>query len=277
MTSSYIGAADASLPNLGSKELFGQFLSVLNAQNSNGEEHLLLQELCTNSPKSHFPHILAGWVFNPPEDEPYYQKAVEIAPNSALVRAAYGHHLYAYGNFTEAIEQFQIVSEQDPNHLFAHYHQLSSLAQIDPTAAETLGIELTERWPENAAIWFEYSRALRKQNKHKEQLPIIQKAVSLCTEVPHLYQRHLADSLNANEQYAESEQAFLELLTKHECERCWQAYASLLSRMGPDKTDLAEEATAKAIAIKAKQTTANKATKSIANQSMEPIAKTPVE
>jgi S1-C subfamily serine protease len=91
----YIGAADASLPNLGSTELFGQFLSVLDAQNYNGEEHLLLQELCTNSPKSHFPHILAGWVFNPPEDGPYYQKAVEIAPNSALARAAYGHHLYA--------------------------------------------------------------------------------------------------------------------------------------------------------------------------------------
>ena len=46
----------------------------------------------------------------------------------------------------------------------------------------------------------------------------------------------MADSLVANKSYKAADIAFKELLEKHECEYCWQAYASLLIKMGPDKT-----------------------------------------
>lgn len=143
-----------------------------------------------------------------------------------------------------------MVTDQDSTHLFAYYGQLASLVQTDPNAAEALGKELTERWPENAGFLFEYSKALRAQKKYKAELPAIQKAIELCENAPHQYQRYLADSLKANKKYKQAEQAYETLLETHECEHCWSAYASLLSVMGPDKSEAAKEATGKAKSFK---------------------------
>ena len=95
----------------------------------------------------------------------------------------------------KAAEQFEIVTKQDPNHPFACYGQLASLVVTDPNAAEILGQELVQRWPDNAGFCFEYSKALRSKNKRKEELPVIQKAIELCEDddVPYQYQRYLAN------------------------------------------------------------------------------------
>lgn len=229
----------------------GEFDKILNAldvldpdkekQISNTFEHLLKE-----MPGSFFTCVVPGLILGPVDCKPSFQKAIGMAPQSTFVRAAYGNKLLNQSKPKEAAAQFQLVAEQDPNHVFAHHGRLTALTQTDPNAAELLGKELTERWPLNAAFWFEYSKALRASDKRSEELPLIQKAIELSETVPYLYRRYLADSLTANNRYEEAEQTYEELLKTHECERCWRAYTLLLLEMGPQKGEQARHAIAKA-------------------------------
>jgi tetratricopeptide (TPR) repeat protein len=227
-------------------------LSALDAIKSDNEKNVqtAFQNLCKKLPDSYFPYIVAGLILEPPEDKPYFEKAIEMAPESNFVRAAYGDKLLSQNKPKKAAEQFEIVTEWNPNHIFAYHGQLASLVMADPNAAELLGKKLTERWPQNAGFCFEYSRALRAKNKRKEELPIIQNAVKLSKTVSYQYQRYLADSLTANKRYEEAERAYKKLLKTHECEHCWRAYISLLLKMGPDKAQQVKKAFAKAKSLK---------------------------
>jgi tetratricopeptide (TPR) repeat protein len=236
--------AQATLSNLELKEQFERILDYLDMV---GLDHYkqsknVVKELCNEMSDSYILHIMTAWALGPAEYEPYCQRAVEISPNSTLAHASYGHYLLSNNKYKKALEQFQDAINLDPNHIFAHHGQLATLAKNDPNAAEVLGLELTERWPENAGFCFEYSRALRAKNKRKEELPIIQKAVELSEDVPHQYQRHLADSLTANKEYDKADEAYTALLKTHECKHCWSAYRSLLVKMGPDKAEEEKEA-----------------------------------
>ena len=237
---------DESLSHIIGRNQFELILNYLDTlkTNNTGQKHMPLKKTCEEMPDSALLHIIAGWAFNPPEDKQYYQNAIASSPNSTLVHTAYGHHLLAYNNSQKAVEQFEIVTKQDPNHIFAYHGLLTALLKTDPNEAEVLGQELIQRWPDNAGFHFEYSKALRAGNRREEELPIIQKAVELCenSNVPFQYQRYLADSLKANKQYGASEQAYEKLLEGHECGRCWWAYTDLLLKMGPDKITSAKKA-----------------------------------
>ncbi|MHC5162127.1 MAG: tetratricopeptide repeat protein, partial [Planctomycetota bacterium] len=231
------------LNNRGRFEWILNYLDTLKPDNAT-QSQKVIKKVCDKMPDSGLLHIIAGWAFDPPQDEQYFQKALETAPNSTLVQSAYGQHLFAYNSPQKAAEQFQIVTERDPNHIFAFHGLLSALVKTDPNAAQILGQQLTQRWGKNAGFHFEYAKAFRAKNKRKDELPMLQKAIELCKEgdVPYVYQSYLAASLMANKQYEESEQAYKKLLETHECESCWWSYTSLLLDMGPEKIEQAKEA-----------------------------------
>ncbi|MHC5199998.1 MAG: trypsin-like peptidase domain-containing protein, partial [Planctomycetota bacterium] len=226
------GKCDKSISHLNNRGRFEWILNYLDTLKPDNatQSQKVIKKVCDKMPDSGLLHIIAGWAFDPPQDEQYFQKALETAPNSTLVQSAYGQHLFAYNSPQKAAEQFQIVTERDPNHIFAFHGLLSALVKTDPNAAQILGQQLTQRWGKNAGFHFEYAKAFRAKNKRKDELPMLQKAIELCKEgeVPYVYQSYLAASLMANKQYEESEQAYKKLLETHECESCWWSYTSLL-------------------------------------------------
>lgn len=245
----------ASAP--GAAERFDRILTALDAVvNLRDKQEEAMHTLCEELPSSCLAHLLAYWTEGL-EGVSYLLKAIEMDPGSTLLRANYGRRLIMKEKFKDAAEQFQVVIDREPDHLFANYGLLVSLARADAEKAEVLGKSLTERWPENDIFWYEYSKILRAQEKSADQLAAIRKAVELNMDKPHQYRRQLADALAATGRLQESEQAFRILLETHECESCWGAYAALLSAMGPDKAALAEEATAKAAAFKKELTEEN--------------------
>lgn len=238
------GKAETTFPDLDRRYRFKQILSTLDTfKPDNGKKIAAsIQHLYDELPSSYIVHFLTGTAIGDPNKLHSFEKAVEMGLESNFVHAAYGNYLLSKKKHKKAAEQFQIVTERDPNHIFACHGLLSALVKTDPNAAEAMGKELTERWPENAGFWFEYSKALRAKNKRKEELAIIQKAIEMSKDVPYQYQRYLADSLASNKRYEEAQQAYKKLLKTHECEHCWWAYTSLLLDMGPDKIEQAKKA-----------------------------------
>ncbi len=206
----------------------------------------IAKELCSTRPESYVMHVVAAWMLGEPSDEECYRKAIELADHRTLPYAAYGNCLLNRGKPEEALREFQNAIAIDPNHIFAQTGRILALTRTDPAEAEEQGRELTRKWPANAAFWFELSRALRKQRKHKQELPILRKAIELPhpDHLRHLYQRHLADSLSHNKYYFEAEQTYKTLLEDHPCARCWSAYTSLLTRLGPKRAEDARKALA---------------------------------
>lgn len=236
----------------GGKQRFDQILTLLDSFQA------IDQESCRELAKNLYPggtnsaglYMLAGWAFiGQKEEEPYYQKALERAPRSTLIRSFLANHLLWNNRPAEAAEQFNIIYEQDPDHLFACHGMLAALVLTDPAAAEPLGRDLTKRWPENAALWFEYAKALRACNKRELELEAMRKATGLCDEVSYQYRRYLADALMANQLLDDAEESYNTLLKTHECEQCWLAFASLQLSMGPDHGEKAREAIEKAKAF----------------------------
>ena len=264
------GAVSEFTPVSGAPERFDRILaaldSVVHLKKDQGEA---ADKLCEEIPSSSMACLLASGFVGSEEAEPYLLKAIEVDPDSSLLRANYGRRLMALDQFSRAAEQFQAVIDREPDHLFANYGLLASLGRLNLRKAEALGKDLTERWPENRMFWYEYSDILKARKKPAEQLAAIRKAIDLCSDVPHYYQRRLADALAANRHQEESEQAFRELLKTHECENCWRAYAGLLAQMGPDQAALAEEALAKADTFKSEQAAESHTEKGAANLTLQ--------
>lgn len=240
------GNPKTSFPDMGGKRRFDQILAMLDTLKPGNEKQFAssVHNLYDELPDSDILRFMTGAAFPDPNNAVLFEKMVETAPDSGFTHAAYGNYLMARNKLQKAVEQFQFVTDRDPNHIFACHGLLSALVKTDPNAAEVLGQELTQRCPENAGFCFEYSKALRERNKRKEELPVIQKAVKLCdpNEIPYEYLRYLADSLAANHLYEQAEQAYIKLLEKHECDRCWWAYTVHLLEMGPDKIEQAKYA-----------------------------------
>ena len=229
-------------------ELILAVLDTFKTGNKQAVETALI-DLCHNLPDSCIINTLAGPAFEDPNNLSHFEHAVKIAPESNYVHAAYGNYLLVCNLRQKAVEQFRFVTERDPNHIFAYHGLLSALVKTNPNEAEIIGQKLIHRWPDNAGFYFVYSKALRANHKYKEELPMIQKAIELCDgdQVPHVYQRYLADSLKANNQYEYAEQAYKKLLKTHECDHCWWAYTTLLLEMGPDRINEAQKARDKTI------------------------------
>ncbi|MHC4580472.1 MAG: trypsin-like peptidase domain-containing protein [Planctomycetota bacterium] len=197
------------------------------------------RELCETCPDSYMLHILAAWMLDAPEDEGYFEKAIELAGGRAFPRAVYGSYLLNHARSKQALRQFDSTLVIDPNHIYALTGRVVALTRANPAEAEILARELTVAWPSNGGFWFELSRVLRKQRKYDQELPIIRKAVNLPhpDHLRHLYQRHLADSLANTENYAQAEEAYKIALKQHPCARCWSAYTALLLRLGTSRAE----------------------------------------
>lgn len=238
--------ATTSFPDSSRKHQFVKILETFDTFKPHNEKQIApsIENLYNELPDSYITRFMTGAAFTDPDDAIAFEKNIQAAPDSRFLHAAYGNYLLSRNKLKKAAEQFQIVTERDPNHIFACYGRLSALVKTDPNAAEVLGAELIQRWPENAGFHFEYSKALRAKYKHKEELPVIQKAIELCGkgDIPFQYRRYLGDCLKANKQYEEAERAYQELLKTHECEHCWWAYTTLLLEIGPDKIKQAKKA-----------------------------------
>jgi tetratricopeptide (TPR) repeat protein len=208
--------------------------------------HEIAKELCRTQPDSYVLHIVAAWLLKEPSDEQYYRQAVELAGHRAFPHATYGSYLLNHNRPEQALRQFQNAVAIDPNHIFAQTGRIVTLTRTDPAEAEKDARELTAKWPSNATFWFDLSRALRKQQKYEQELPILRKAISLphSERLRRLYQRHMADSLSKNNRHSEAEQTYKAVLKDHTCAKCWSAYASLLSQMGTERAEDARKALA---------------------------------
>ena len=199
----------------------------------------IAKELCETCPDSYILHILAAWMLDAPRDEEYFTKAIELAGDRAFPHAVYGSYLLNHSKPKKALRQFLGTLAVDPNHVFALTGTIVAQTRTNPAEGEIRARKLIDKWPSNGGFWFELSRALRKQRKYKQELPIIRKAISLPypDHLRHLYQRHLADSLANTENYSQAEEAYKITLKEHPCARCWSAYTSLLIRLGSDRAD----------------------------------------
>ena len=197
------------------------------------------KELCETCPDSYVLHIVAAWMLDAPRDEEYYTRAIELAPDRAFPHAVCGSYLLSHGRPKNALRQFQNTVAIDPNHIFAQSGKIVALTGTDPVEAEIQARELADKWPSKACFWFELSRALRKQRKYEQELPIIKKAIELPhpDRLQHLYQRHLADALANTGNHSQAEEAYKVALEEHSCARCWSAYTSLLIRLGQERAE----------------------------------------
>lgn len=234
-------ASGSNLPGRNGAEHFDSILqlfdSVLTGDTETSCE--IVKELCETCPDSYILHILAAWMLDSPWDEDHYTKAIELAPDRAFPHAVYGNYLLNHDRPKQALRQFQNTVAIDPNHVFALTCKIVALTRTNPAEAEIQARELTGKWPSNGGFWFELSRALRKQQKYEQELPIVRKANELPhpDRLEHLYRRHLADSLANTENYSQAEEAYKTTLKEHPCARCWSAYTALLIRLGSERAN----------------------------------------
>ena len=233
-----------SVPAMNRKEDFKQILRFFDALTKDHTQAPgLITQMCADFPDSVLLYVLAGYLLNEPNlPTDYFQRVVDMAPESSFAHAACGAlRRFKKTEFALAAKDFQRAAELDADNLFAHYGHLQMLVDTEPNAAVALGEDLIERWPQEASFWFEYARALRAQNRRSEELPVIQKAVELAAadKIPYLYHRYLADSLAANGHNEAAEEAYEMLLKTHQCDRCRDAYARFLEKIGKPVTPTA--------------------------------------
>ena len=167
--------------------------------------------------------------------ESSHKEVLKLAPQNFMAHASYGTFLIRTEQNKEAVAEFRKAIELEPDNAFVLAELVKVLKNLDVGEAEVLARRLVEKYPDNAAFWFEFSSALSKTGKHQEEVEAATKAVSLSEDVPYQHRRRLADALVKVKQLDEAKHCFELLLKDHECARCWFAYAKLLIKLGPDR------------------------------------------
>ncbi len=177
-----------------------------------------------------------------------FEKAVELAPESALVRAAYGHLLTTTRRHAEARPVLERALGIEPGLVFAQLNLLTALTATHPARAEELGEKLKGRLGENASFWFSYGGVLRERGKHEAAVAAIQKAVALAPKRP--YQLRLASVLGVAGRLAEAEAVYKELTRKQPARsEYWFYYARFLVDCIPARAAEARQLLEKAKAV----------------------------
>jgi len=179
---------------------------------------------------------------NPPggggSPETHYRDAVRLAPDSLMVRAAYGLYLKRQDRREEALAELAEAQRIDPGNSFVLALRLNILENLRPEEAVELGMRLTREAPDNAAYWFHFAGALRSVGRNQTALEAAQAAVRLATKEQFWYRGRLADTLARCGRLAEAEACHRELLEQRpESAVFWLWYAQFLAERMPDRRE----------------------------------------
>lgn len=166
-----------------------------------------------------------------------FERVFQLAGDSALAQGLRGLHAIEQDRRDEAGPYFDRALELAPDLVFCRLWKARLMRTDDPVAAEQVIREAVE---ENASLFFELSRNLSEQRRFEEALDALRKACAAFgddEEIPHIWVRHMADSLKGLGLHEESESWYRRLFETHECPKCWLAYAGLLRDLGSERHD----------------------------------------
>ena len=165
-----------------------------------------------------------------------FKEAVRLAPESAVVRAAYGLHLDVHRESEAALIQFEEAARIDPKNAFVQATRLKILSELKPEEAATVGRQLVADRPGVAAFWFHHAGALRKLGRNEEALAAARTAVGLAPAEQLEYKGRLAETLAKCGQLDDAEACFRELIAKRpESPSFWLSYGRFLVASRPDR------------------------------------------
>ncbi len=176
--------------------------------------------------------------------ESSYQKALQLAPESASIHAAYGNFLMNRHRKELALTETESALAIDPNNNLAAINRIVILTQIEPNKAKKYAEQLIDKDPNNPDYWFHYGTALSQLGKYEHALKAVQKAVELNPEGK--YYGGLADILVKHDQLDKAERYYKKMTKSCGCQQCWFNYANFLLKHRPKKLKHAEKALSKA-------------------------------
>jgi tetratricopeptide (TPR) repeat protein len=176
--------------------------------------------------------------------ESSYEKSLQLDPNNASTRAAYGNFLLRRKLKEQALAEAEAALALDPNNELAAINRLTVLTQTEPNKAKEYAEELIDKDPNNSDYWFQYGCALTVLDKNEQALEAVQKAIKLNPKGG--YRGGLADILVKLDRLNEAEKNYKKMTKSCGCQRCWFKYARFLVHHRPKKLDRAEKALAKA-------------------------------
>jgi len=168
------------------------------------------------------------------------RQSVELAPRSAMARAALGELLCYEERYDEALEHLHVAVELDPDLVFARMFQMRALRGKSPVDAESAGRRFVQAMPECGELWLELALALDEQDKHEEASEAAQKALDL--EFSACQRTCLACSIAYQGRPEEFEKHIRRVAETHDCEVYWFSLAALLADLSPDRTEEALKA-----------------------------------
>ncbi len=170
--------------------------------------------------------------------ETHYRDASRLAPESLMVRAAYGLYLTRQDRWEEALAELAEAQRIDPGNSFVLALRLKTLENLRPEEAVELGTRLTREAPDNAAYWFHFAGALRSVGHNQAALEAAQAAVRFASKEQSWYRGRLADLLARCGRLAEAEACHRELLEQSPTSAvCWLWYAQFLAERMPERRE----------------------------------------
>ncbi|MBN2182885.1 MAG: tetratricopeptide repeat protein [Sedimentisphaerales bacterium] len=173
-----------------------------------------------------------------------FKKALQLDPDNASTRAAYGNYLMRRHRNAEALVETESALTVDPNNQLAEINQLILLTQTEPNRAEEYARRLIEKDPNNSHYRYYYGFCLSECGKNEQALEAIQKAIELNPKAG--YRGGLADILVKLDRLDEAEKNYKKMTKSCGCQQCWFKYAGFLIGHQPKKLKQAEKALAKA-------------------------------
>lgn len=176
--------------------------------------------------------------------ESNYRKALQLDPNNASIRAAYGNFLTNRNLKQQALAETESALAIDADNYLAAINRLILLTQIEPEKAEKYAERLTDKDPNNPDFWFHYAAALSKSGENKQALIALQKAIELNPKGN--YYGGFADILVELGRLKEAERYYKKMTKSCGCQQCWFNYSNFLYKYRPKKLKQAEKALNKA-------------------------------
>jgi tetratricopeptide (TPR) repeat protein len=223
----------------------------------NAESLEIAGKLVTLRPESSYIHLLlaisADKLAHEPDSqtrallaiaESSYQKALQLAPESASIHAAYGNFLVNRHRKEQALTETESALDIDPNNNLAAINRIIILTQIEPNKARKYAEQLIYKDPNNPDYWFHYGGALSQLGKYEQGLKATEKAVELNPKGD--YYGGLADILVKLDRLNKAERYYKKMTKSCGCQQCWFNYANFLLEHRPKKLKRAEKALSKA-------------------------------
>jgi len=165
--------------------------------------------------------------------EATFEKALELAPESAHTHAAYANFLLDCNRNAEALAQADLALSIDPNDALTQVNRLVLLGRTDRAKARSAGEQAVARDPNNPYFWFYHSSNLLGLGEAEQALDAAQRAVNL--DPNGLFYSPLADALVEMDRLDEAETYYRRMTERCSCQSCWYKYALFLFHRRQDK------------------------------------------